>query len=160
MSNRIAVFDDGVIQQLADPVTLYEKPENAFVAQFIGENNQMLGTVQSIVKGIATVKLDSGDIVKALAVNIGAVGSRTTLSVRPERCVVSIKKSAAVSMLDAKIEELIYLGDHIRCRMNVAGDDQFIVKVPNTSGQLGFRIGAALKIGWRNEDCRALDFRD
>ena len=42
MSNRIAVFDDGIIQQLADPVTLYEKPENAFVAQFIGENNQML----------------------------------------------------------------------------------------------------------------------
>ena len=37
MSNRIAVFDDGIIQQLADPVTLYEKPENAFVAQFIGE---------------------------------------------------------------------------------------------------------------------------
>ena len=41
MSNRIAVFDDGIIQQLADPVTLYEKPENAFVAQFIGENNQI-----------------------------------------------------------------------------------------------------------------------
>ena len=51
MSNRIAVFDDGIIQQLADPVTLYEKPENAFVAQFIGENNQMLGTVQSIQQG-------------------------------------------------------------------------------------------------------------
>ena len=34
MSNRIAVFDDGIIQQLADPVTLYEKPENAFVARF------------------------------------------------------------------------------------------------------------------------------
>ena len=48
MSNRIAVFDDGVIQQLADPVTLYEKPENSFVAQFIGENNQMVGTVASV----------------------------------------------------------------------------------------------------------------
>ncbi len=160
MSNRIAVFDDGVIQQLADPVTLYEKPENAFVAQFIGENNQMSGTIESISKGIATVKLDSGDIVKALAVNTGAVGSRTTLSVRPERCVVVTRKSTAVSTLNAKIEELIYLGDHIRCRMNVAGDDQFIVKVPNTSGQLGLEIGAALKIGWRNDDCRALDFRE
>ena len=45
MSNRIAVFDDGIIQQLADPVTLYEKPDNAFVAQFIGENNRLNGTV-------------------------------------------------------------------------------------------------------------------
>ena len=41
MSNRIAVFNDGVIQQLAAPTDLYEKPENAFVAQFIGENNRL-----------------------------------------------------------------------------------------------------------------------
>ena len=160
MSNRIAVFDDGVIQQLADPVTLYEKPENSFVAQFIGENNQMVGTVKSVSNGIATIKLDSSAEVKALAVNIGGVGSRTMLSVRPERCVVSTKKSATVSRLDAKIEELIYLGDHIRCRMNVAGDDQFIMKVPNTSGQLGLEIGASLQIGWQNNDCRALDFKE
>ena len=160
MSNRIAVFDDGVIQQLADPVTLYEKPENSFVARFIGENNQMVGTVKSVSNGIATINLDSGAEVKALAVNIGGVGSRTMLSVRPERCVVSTKQSATVSRLDAKIEELIYLGDHIRCRMNVAGDDQFIMKVPNTSGQLGLEIGASLQIGWQNHDCRALDFKE
>jgi putative spermidine/putrescine transport system ATP-binding protein len=160
MSNRIAVFDDGVIQQLADPVTLYEKPENSFVARFIGENNQMVGTVKSVSNGIATIKLDSSAEVKALAVNIGGVGSRTMLSVRPERCVVSTKKSATVSRLDAKIEELIYLGDHIRCRMNVAGDDQFIMKVPNTSGQLGLEIGASLQIGWQNNDCRALDYKE
>ena len=40
MSNRIAVFNDGKIQQLASPTDLYERPENAFVAQFIGENNR------------------------------------------------------------------------------------------------------------------------
>ena len=82
------------------------------------------------------------------------------LSVRPERCIASTKKSATISRLDAKIEELIYLGDHIRCRMNVAGDDQFIMKVPNTSGQLGLEIGASLQIGWQNNDCRALDFKE
>ena len=51
MSNRIAVFDDGVIQQLDDPVTLYEKPENSFVAQFIGENNTLGGTVDGLANG-------------------------------------------------------------------------------------------------------------
>ena len=45
MSNRIAVFNDGVIQQLATPADLYERPENAFVAQFIGENNRLAGKV-------------------------------------------------------------------------------------------------------------------
>lgn len=43
MSDRITVFNDGVIQQLAPPADLYERPENAFVAQFIGENNRIPG---------------------------------------------------------------------------------------------------------------------
>ncbi len=43
MSDRIAVFNDGRIQQLAPPEVLYEKPENSFVAQFIGENNTLHG---------------------------------------------------------------------------------------------------------------------
>ena len=48
MSNRIAVFNDGVIQQLAAPDALYEAPENAFVAQFIGENNTLTGKIRSV----------------------------------------------------------------------------------------------------------------
>ena len=48
MSNRIAVFNDGVIQQLASPSALYEKPENAFVAQFIGENNRLCGKINAV----------------------------------------------------------------------------------------------------------------
>jgi len=160
MSNRIAVFDDGVIQQLADPVTLYEKPDNAFVAQFIGENNRLGGTIKEIKKDVATVALESGDIVKALAINTDGKGTRSMLSIRPERCVVSLKKTAGLSSLKGQILELIYLGDHIRCRMKVAGDDQFIVKVPNTADQLGLKIGAETYVGWRTDDCRALDFRN
>ena len=99
--------------------------------------------------GVASVTLDSGDKVKALAVNIDGKASRTSLSIRPERCVVSSKKVAGLSMLKGRIEELIYLGDHIRCRMNVAGNDEFIVKVPNTADYLGLEIGA--------ETCRLAD---
>ena len=160
MSNRIAVFDDGIIQQLADPVTLYEKPDNAFVAQFIGENNTLGGTVKSLSGDVAAVTLNNGDAVKALAVNIDGKGSRTSLSVRPERCVVSPRKQAGLSALKGRIEELIYLGDHIRCRMTVSGNDQFIVKVPNTADQLGLKIGAESYVSWQTEDCRALDFKD
>ncbi len=160
MSNRIAVFDDGVIQQLDAPVALYEKPENSFVAQFIGENNTLSGKVDSLTKGVAAVTLDSGDKVKALAVNTDAKGSRTSLSIRPERCIVSQKKTAGLSALKGRIEELIYLGDHIRCRMTVAGNNEFIVKVPNTADQLGLEIGAESYVSWQTDDCRALDFKE
>jgi putative spermidine/putrescine transport system ATP-binding protein len=45
MSDRVAVFNDGVIQQLSTPDDLYEDPQNSFVAQFIGENNKLNGKV-------------------------------------------------------------------------------------------------------------------
>ena len=50
MSDRVAVFEDGRIQQLAPPDELYESPQNSFVAQFIGENNTLEGTVKEIKK--------------------------------------------------------------------------------------------------------------
>ena len=50
MSDRVAVFNDGQIQQLSTPDGLYERPENAFVAQFIGENNKLTGKVKSVSK--------------------------------------------------------------------------------------------------------------
>jgi len=155
MSDRIAVFDDGVIQQLADPTTLYEKPENAFVARFIGENNTLGGKVTGIDGATATVQLDGGPTVQALAVNCGVVGNRTMLSVRPER--ILIGDASAPNVLEARVVELIYLGDHIRCRMEVAGDDSFIVKVPNSHAHAALNIGEVTPIGWVTEDCRALD---
>lgn len=159
MSNRIAVFNDGVVQQLSAPAELYERPVNSFVAQFIGENNRLKGTVEEIDSNkIATVKLDSGDIVKALAIGVSKKGERTLLSIRPERVVINPKAGSGDVALKGKIEELIYLGDHIRARLVVAGHNDFIVKVPNRAGDTGVSEGLAVKVGWSAGDCRALDY--
>ena len=56
MSNRIAVFNDGVVQQLSTPDILYEKPENSFVAKFIGENNTLIGVVREVNGSSCTVE--------------------------------------------------------------------------------------------------------
>ncbi|MCH9671602.1 MAG: ABC transporter ATP-binding protein [Gammaproteobacteria bacterium] len=157
MSDRIAVFNDGVIQQLAPPSALYERPENAFVAQFIGENNRLLGRVDDISNGVANVTLDGGGTVTALAVNVSGPGERTQLSIRPERVVIGPQHAGVGLAVDATVHELIYLGDHIRCRMGVAGNDEFIVKVPNSAGHRPLSVGEQVQVGWATEDCRALD---
>ena len=159
MSNRIAVFDDGVIQQISTPDVLYEKPENAFVAQFIGENNQIKGKVQSINGNNCVVKTEAGDEIKALKVNINSVGDGTTISLRPERVEINPTNSNFENVFQAKIKELIYLGDHIRTRVEVCGDDQFIVKVPNTYKGAEFKEGVTVKLAWKAKDSRALDSR-
>ncbi len=157
MSNRIAVFDDGVIQQLASPPKLYEEPENAFVAAFIGENNKLTGRIKSVNGESCTVDLDSGGTVEALAVNIAGAGEKTTLSLRPERVLINPPADKYPNTFEAKVEELIYLGDHIRTRINFAGNDQFVVKVPNAQGHVVIDEGGAVRVGWAMEDCRALD---
>ena len=158
MSDRVAVFEDGVIQQLSSPQELYERPENSFVAQFIGENNTLRGTVQEVGRDkLTTVKLDSGDVVKALAMGVGAKGERTLLSIRPERVAIEPKKTKNTVTLTGRVEELIYLGDHIRTRMSVAGHTDFIVKVPNNAEHHELKHGQTTTVGWEAEDCRALD---
>jgi len=157
MSNRIAVFNDGVIQQLSTPEGLYEQPENAFVAQFIGENNRLTGTVEGRDGELCTVAMADGAKVQALAVNVTGDGALTTLSLRPERVVIEPEPGSVPNTFEAIVKELIYLGDHVRTRMQLLGDDEFIVKVSNGSGVRPLRAGVPVRVGWRAEDCRALD---
>lgn len=158
MSNRIAVFSDGVIQQLATPNELYENPSNAFVAQFIGENNRINGTVLEESEESVAVRTEDGSVLQALPVNVDGVGSKTTLSLRPERVIIDPEPGSCPNQFDARIEELIYLGDHIRTRISVVGHDDFVIKHPNnhTISQ-SLRPGMQIKVGWHTNDCRALD---
>ena len=56
-----------------------------------------------------------------------------------------------------KIEELIYLGDHIRARLAVCGSTEFIVKIPN-EGNIGLKESSKISVSWNPDDIRALDF--
>lgn len=155
MSDRVAVFNDGVIQQLAPPDELYERPQNAFVAQFIGENNKLHGVVEDLSDGRAVVRLDSGEVIDAAAVNVGGKGRRTLVSVRPER--VEQREDTSAPGLDAEVLEFIYMGDVFRTRLRVAGSDEFVIKSRNGQGQRRLRPGEKIRIGWATEDARALD---
>ncbi len=159
MSNRIAVFEDGIIQQISTPDILYEKPENAFVAQFIGENNRLTGKVIEIDGDKCTVEVEARTI-KALKVNVNEVGDKTSLSLRPERVTVDPEEGSLENVFEGTVRELIYLGDHIRTRVNVCGNNDFIIKVPNSYGHLVVNRDNKIKVGWSYEDCRALDALD
>jgi putative spermidine/putrescine transport system ATP-binding protein len=161
MSNRIAVFDDGIIQQCAPPDVLYEQPENAFCANFIGENNRFLGKVTEDMGDTVRVEIDNSDgSVIASKINVGGVGERSTLSLRPERVTVNPEPGSLPNIFSGVAEELIYLGDHIRTRFTVLGHDDFIVKIPNSADHAHLVEGGTATIGWNAEDCRALDPSD
>ena len=158
MSDRVAVFEDGRIQQLAPPDELYESPQNSFVAQFIGENNTLEGTVKEIKNGIALVQLDGGGLIDCKPVNVTKAGERTRVSIRPERVEFNKDRlSAEAHTLKAEVLEFIYMGDIFRTRLRVAGKDDFIIKSRNAPDQVRLEPGSEVEIGWMAEDCRALD---
>ena len=156
MSNRIAVFNDGKVQQLSSPDQLYESPVNSFVAKFIGENNTFAGEVIDVINGKCKVKLNSGGEIFANPITVKSKGEKTTVSLRPERALINPDEKMDNSH-KGKIEEVIYHGDHTRVRLNLLGNNEFILKVPNSSANLDIKLGNEINIGWNSTDARALD---
>ena len=156
MSNRIAVFNDGKVQQLSSPDQLYESPVNSFVAKFIGENNTFKGEVLDVSKDKCKVKLDTGGEIFANPISVNSKGEKTTVSLRPERALINPDEKMDNNH-KGKIEEVIYHGDHTRVRLNLLGNNEFILKVPNSSANLDIKLGNEINIGWNSADARALD---
>ena len=156
MSNRIAVFNDGKVQQLSSPDELYERPVNSFVAKFIGENNTFAGEITEASSDKCKVKLKSGQEIFANPIVAKSKGEKTTVSLRPERAIID-PKTDMDNHHKGKIEEVIYHGDHTRLRVDLLGNKEFILKIPNSSSRMDIKLGGEISIGWNSIDCRALD---
>ena len=156
MSNRIAVFNDGKVQQLSRPDQLYEEPVNSFVAEFIGENNTFVGEVSEISKEKCKVKLNTGVEIFANPIAVKSKGEKTKVSLRPERALIN-PSSKMDNNHKGKIEEVIYHGDHTRVRIDLLGNKQFILKIPNSSANMDIKLGNIINVGWNSKDSRALD---
>ena len=156
MSSRIAVFNDGKVQQLSTPDKLYEEPVNSFVAEFIGENNTFAGEVTDISGGKCKVKLDTGGEIISNPISVKSKGEKTKVSLRPERAIIDPEEKMD-NKHKGKIEEIIYHGDHARVRLNLLGNKEFILKVPNSSARMDIKRGNEIKVGWNSHDARALD---
>jgi putative spermidine/putrescine transport system ATP-binding protein len=156
MSDRIAVFDQGVIQQIDRPTALYEKPANNFVANFIGENNALEGIVQSVHGDTCQVRLDNGAQVQASIGDVAQQGARTVLSVRPECVQLNAQSLGCANRLGGYVKEVIYLGDHLRVRVELAGRKEIIVKAPAAQHKHRFDTGDAIHVGINPEQLRAL----
>src|SRR6476469_412064 len=85
MSDRIAVFHRGRVQQLDAPEHIYERPANAFVARFIGENNRFDGRLEGVEGDRCTVRIEADACVEGTLARALPAGSGVCVSLRPER---------------------------------------------------------------------------
>ncbi len=163
MSDRVAVFSDGRIQQAAAPTELYENAQNAFVANFVGENNGLKGRVSAIDGELASFAIGI-DGTSSIVGRVGpdlAVGDTATLALRPERARVAAAgelriEPVDINALDATVSELVYCGDHHRVHLHLPDGQPLVVKVPNTRLVDLPPVGAAARVIWRRDDCKVL----
>ena len=154
MSDRIAVFHQGGICQLATPEEVYERPATAFVAGFVGESNRLEGVVAQRSGETCHVHLDGGGVVLATAADCAHAG-RAAVLIRPERVCIGPDAEVAQNSFSAEIQELIYQGDLLRVRARLPGGQEVMIKRPNTGRPQELKTGAQIPIGWAAQDARA-----
>ena len=155
MSDKIAVFNDGSIQQLATPAELYERPANTFVASFIGENNLIECTLQNSTANTCLQVTACGQKIIATSMASFSTGDLSIVSVRPEKIVINPEAHQYDNILETKVEQYIYNGDHVKVLTRTESGSVIACKAPNVSHLVRLNVGAAVTLGWRSEDCRA-----
>tara|TARA_R110000850_G_scaffold276757_2_gene420018 strand:+ start:62567 stop:63736 length:1170 start_codon:yes stop_codon:yes gene_type:complete len=170
MSNRIAVFNRGKVQQFAEPSALYERPANAFVASFIGENNLIPATIQSIQpNGIVQAKLTNGTVISAVNGNCSDKDSTCIISVRPEKLRTAQLEGQETPNLTTENRLAVtfvtrhYVGDFMRDFFSLpegavgslATDTTITTKTLNGLNAPSFREGQTTELCWQQADCFA-----
>jgi ABC-type Fe3+/spermidine/putrescine transport system ATPase subunit len=157
MSDRIAVMNRGVIEQVADPETVYESPATTFVAGFIGVSNLMPGEVVSANGARAEMRLDAGPTVTTSTTG-ATVGERVHAVVRPEKLVLEAVGAASTAnraAVEGQVESSLYLGTATQMVLRLADDTRMTVLVPNADADARRDLpaaGDAARLTWSDEN--------
>jgi putative spermidine/putrescine transport system ATP-binding protein len=138
MSDRVAVFNDGTVQQVDRVDRLYETPANRFVAGFVGDTTVLDGVVYSSSASSCVVGLANGARVTGVNVNGARSGDHVRCCIRPERLELTGVLNQA-NTFEATVADVIYFGDHLRLRCAVPGQPDATVKLPLGSHEVPSR---------------------
>ena len=155
MSDRIAVMNRGLIEQVNAPEEVYDRPATTFVAGFIGVSNLMPGEVTRTGNGGGRVRLDTGVELEAPTDGIGS-GERCHAVVRPEKLVISRAEDPAPDgpSVEGTVEASVYLGTATQIVVVLPGDVRMTVLVPNATEAERARLpggGAPVRLSWAAE---------
>jgi spermidine/putrescine transport system ATP-binding protein len=153
MSDRIAVMDEGVVQQSGPPEEIYETPRKTFVAGFIGVSNLLPATVEG-----DGVRLSTGQRHSATLPEGSEEGDSVHVSVRPEKIFLDDLEDGMVTV-EGEIVERIYMGTTTQVIVELAPDVRMIAVEQNVARSRSddrWEIGERVKLGWHPEHALVL----
>jgi len=166
MSDRVAVMNQGRIEQVSSPRELYDHPASAFVADFVGDTNWLRGMVQAIEGAEVLMSLPGGETVRGLlALQESAraaeirVGAPARLCIRPER-LKPIATSQPLSQLVIRITDEIYAGADLTLVGSSIDGQPLRLRTGAGDADAGHGTEGVLRVGWRTQDAVVFPDRD
>ncbi len=160
MSDRIAVMNEGLVQQVGAPREIYESPHNRFVADFIGETNFIEGEVREADPVKTTVSLGAGVLLLARPTEGLNAGQSVTVAVRPEKISLHPTPPGNDLSIPATIEEAVYIGTDTRYTVRIAERHHVVARVQNVGvaldGGQAFQRGDQIYLSWPTESAMVL----
>jgi len=163
MSDRIAVMNQGVIEQVGDPRTIYQRPETPFVADFVGVLNALEVRIDELAQGVAEMRLSDGQRVRAPAEPGLQAGDRVVVAVRPERVRLepgSRGEATDGSILAGTIEQVVYLGTLTQLHVRTSLGPRLVVHELSSERTASLTPGQPVTLTWALEDAAVLHHAD
>lgn len=158
VSDRVAVMNQGRVQQIASPVEIYESPANKFVADFIGESNFLEGTITRVEGRMYTIDTDGMGPIKVTADRSFSVGDRVTHTIRPEKIRIQTTEPQNTpdnNIIHGTVFEVIYSGFQSKFFVNMDSGYRFKVfkqHVQYLEVGSGITWGENVHIWWNPDD--------
>ncbi len=148
MSDRVAVFNKGRIEQVGSPADLYERPATRFVADFVGEMNFLPAEVIGSEAGFVKVTVVGVPMTATVGSDAITPGARVVVAVRPERLLV--EPSASSRGLSGRIEDVVYLGNARRSVVRLTdGTECVALQSAEAADRNATPPGETAQISWR-----------
>lgn len=158
LSDRIAVMNEGRIEQVGSPSEIYEYPKTPFVADFIGDTNLFQGRVEKSDSHILQVTTEKGlkILVQAAEPWNGNLPGQVVVSVRPEKIQVSLDEPGLhANCFEGRLKHTMYLGTHVHYVVELESGDRLTVLQPSKLSNLP-DPHTPVHVHWRASDCLAL----
>ena len=148
LADRVAVMDRGRLQQIADPVSIYERPANATVGSFIGQANVWIGTALAVNAERVRVKLAGAAAILATGTGLEP-GQACKVFVKHERIALTRAQPAdADNCFLGRVTGRTYLGDSTSYAVALAVNLSLKAVVPNRAGFEHFDVGDEVVAAW------------
>ncbi|MBD2561441.1 ABC transporter ATP-binding protein [Nostoc sp. UIC 10607] len=158
LSDRIAVMNQGKIEQVGTPSQIYERPQTSFVADFIGDTNLFSGEIVAVDSSNVRISTKTGlSIVISRAEDTPSeLSQAVVVSIRPEKIQLSLyPPNLPANCFEGRLINVMYLGTHVNYVVELTNGISINVLQPNTFGPLADR-NTPIYAWWAENDCLAI----